>query len=161
MSADDITLEQINRWFRNFHRRKRRAWKKALEAAAMRPAVIWECAPPLACGRGPTLFQVVFGRDIDVFEPMSWSLNLIGSPAAVKAALEKNLQLSPALKAAIAEICDDTGWDGKPSTAIRVSGSGHCGSGSSISRLEVERVVMAPEPVDAKSPEAPQAMASG
>lgn len=82
---------------------------------------------------------------------MSWFLNLVGSPAAVKAKIEADTCLSASLKAAIIEICNDNDWSGKPSDTIRVKGSGHCGSGSSITSLEVERVILAPEP--AKTPE--------
>jgi hypothetical protein len=43
---------------------------------------------------------------------MSWFLNIVGTPAACKAALQKDTVLSPKLKDALSEICDDKLWSG-------------------------------------------------
>ena len=80
---------------------------------------------------------------------MSWFLSLIGSPAAVKAKIQADACLSPALKAAFVEICDDKPWCSQDGYFIRISGSGHSGYGSSIASLVVERVQLAPEPAPA------------
>ena len=76
---------------------------------------------------------------------MSWFIQSIGSPAAVKADLAKNRALSPKLLAALQEICDDKQWPGQVGYALMIEGSGHSGEGSSINSLKVSRVrILAP-----------------
>ena len=76
---------------------------------------------------------------------MSWFIQSIGSPAAVKADLAKNRTLSPKLLAALQEICDDKQWPTQAGYALMIEGSGHSGEGSSINSLKVSRVQILPE----------------
>jgi hypothetical protein len=83
---------------------------------------------------------------------MSWFLNLVGTPAALKAALAKETNLSEHLRAALLEMCDDKPWNSE--THLRIHGSGHAGGGSSISSLTVERLnVLAEAPAEAPAGE--------
>jgi hypothetical protein len=77
---------------------------------------------------------------------MSWFIKAIGTPAAVKAKIQKDPCLAPSLKTALCEMCDDKPWDGSPQNGIAIEGSGHSGQGSSITSLKVERFEIAPEP---------------
>ena len=83
---------------------------------------------------------------------MSWFIQSIGSPAAVKADLARSNTLSPKLLAALQEICDDESWPSQPNYGIFIEGSGHSGQGSYITNLKVTRVQIlaetpAPQPV--------------
>ena len=77
---------------------------------------------------------------------MSWSIQLVGSRAAVKAALDKRTDLPATVSAAIAEICSDP----KPyRNGLLVKGFGHNNDGksceSSIGSLVVEPVELVGE----------------
>ncbi len=79
---------------------------------------------------------------------MSWSIDIIGTPATVKAYVADLDDNTPqGVKDTIASICDEP----KPSgTGIRVTGHGHSGGGyGSIGKLEVARVHLLPEPAPA------------
>lgn len=80
---------------------------------------------------------------------MSWFINAIGTPTAVKDAVQKNGTLSPALKAAFVEICDDKPYDGMIQDGLQIEGSGHGVQGSYINSLKVVRFQLAKEPVPA------------
>lgn len=75
---------------------------------------------------------------------MSWHINAIGTRGAVKAALQKDTNISPALKAALLEICDDKAYD-VGQDGMQIKGSGHGGQGSYIHELMVLRFVLAKE----------------
>jgi hypothetical protein len=78
---------------------------------------------------------------------MSWSLQLVGTRAAVKAALAVNPGIPDGVRAAINEVCDDP----KPRhNGVLVKGHGHNNDGvsseSNIGALLVEGVDVAAEP---------------
>ncbi|MCM2304923.1 MAG: hypothetical protein NDJ72_09490, partial [Elusimicrobia bacterium] len=75
---------------------------------------------------------------------MSWNINAIGKPAAVKAVIQNNAQLAPTLKAALCEICDDRPYNGSPHDGIAIEGCGHSGGGSYVHSLKVTRFQHAP-----------------
>ncbi len=74
---------------------------------------------------------------------MSWAIKAIGSTEAVKTAIQKNQSLTPSLKAALSEMCDDKPWGNSGHNGLFVEGSGHGGEGSYINALKVERITIA------------------
>ena len=88
---------------------------------------------------------------------MSWFIQSIGSPAAVKADLAKNETLSPKLLAALQEICDAPLWSSQAGYGLLIRGSGHSGESAYIDSLKVERVQIlaetpAPQPLNPPAP---------
>lgn len=99
------------------------------------PALIAFCYPP--------------GVLKSLSNPMSWSINSIGSPAAVAAEISKNTNLSPKLRDALLEICGEPPYSGSGNDAIEIEGNGHGGDGSYIYGLKMRRLTLAKEPVAA------------
>lgn len=85
---------------------------------------------------------------------MSWFIKSVGTPAAVKAAIQKDPSLSANLKAALSDMCDDPPYDRSGHDTISIEGSGHSGQGSYINSLRVERFTLAKEPAPAEPPAA-------
>jgi hypothetical protein len=89
---------------------------------------------------------------------MSWYLNIIGTPDAIKSVLAAELAVPTNLPKTVVdlvtEIVDSKPWDGDTCNAFRVSGSGHAGTGASVSALTVERVMV----VGSISPTVPPAV---
>lgn len=81
---------------------------------------------------------------------MSWSVNAIGTKAAVKAEVRKQTTMPYGIQRAIVDILEepDSQYDG-----ARVVGHGHTGGGyGCIGKLEVEQFKLAVEPVEEKQP---------
>lgn len=74
---------------------------------------------------------------------MSWFIKTVGTADAVKAEVEKNSTLSPKLKDALLEILSEPGYILADPEAFLIEGSGHSGTGSSITSLKVERMKLA------------------
>lgn len=83
---------------------------------------------------------------------MSWSIKVVGQPAAVKKKVLAEQYMPAGLKQTIAEFCDATA-----STGIRVESHGHHGAYGSIGKLEVENI----ELVQAEAPATPAVGAGG
>ena len=88
---------------------------------------------------------------------MSWSINIVGSRAAVKAALATCDSFPQELKDLVANIADAPSATG----AIQVVSYGHTDAtyGGTVGKFEVAQVTLAtePEPVAAPDPGAPAA----
>jgi hypothetical protein len=82
---------------------------------------------------------------------MSWSLNLVGTRSAVKAAVQKaGNEVPDGVKKAIVEVCDDPNPGNNAGNGILVKGHGHNNTGnsyrSSIGMLTVEPVDVLTDP---------------
>lgn len=76
---------------------------------------------------------------------MTWFLDLVGSPPDVKAAIQKEMLISPSLRAALCDMCDDRYSSSSYLNGLRVRGNGHSGECSYIGTLEVERLHILPK----------------
>lgn len=80
---------------------------------------------------------------------MSWSIDIVGTPRAVKAAVAKENYLPAGLKAAVDEFCEANAGaaPGQYGSVLRISSSGHHGGvGSNVYSFSVTPIVLAPEP---------------
>lgn len=78
---------------------------------------------------------------------MSWSIKIVGSNAAVKAAIKGNLNLPQGLIDAVIQIADAPNLNG----GLMVESTGHIDStyGGYVNSFSVTQCILAPEPASA------------
>lgn len=79
---------------------------------------------------------------------MSWSIKVIGTRKAVKAAVNNHTSLPQSVKDVVTAVCD--AGDGKSGqNGIMVESNGHIGGDYSSCNLNITNCIIAPEPVEA------------
>jgi len=77
---------------------------------------------------------------------MSWNINIVGSRAAVKAAIAKEQYIPQGLKDVVNSICDTNAKTGSPLISVETYGHFDTAWGGNVGKFEVKQVQLAPEP---------------
>lgn len=78
---------------------------------------------------------------------MSWSINIVGKPADVKASVQANNHILPEIQSMVTAYAEIIGSD--PDAAMQVESCGHFGRGESwsyLASLSIKRVELAKTP---------------